>query len=586
MKSSLLTLAEQRFVPLYESEYKLLRLAPAGEDTICGGATADLGAPENDPANAHNWRQDRTIRAELLQWLCFQRNARKQIHPFGIRVIAARVEGKLDISYSTIPFPLVFRACWWPDGIALQGTSLPELCLTKCWVGPLLALAEGDASRVPAMVAYGMQVKGSVFLDRGFRAEGEVNLVRAEIGGNLECNGASLKNAKGLALRAGGANIGRAVMLGDNFLGEGEVRLLGARVGGNLNCDDGSFKNRCGDRVAFNAEGAKIGRGVLLRNKFHADGEVRLRGAEIGEDLDCQGAILKNAKLKFQRASIKGALNVTGMRTGAETEVDLSDASCNVLIDCPKSWPPNGNLRLDGFVYQRIGIDPPWSAKSRLEWLERQLPPEPKERRGRFRPQPYRQLAGVLYGQGHDADAKAILISMAKDRQKWGDLSWRSRSWHRVMGATLGYGYRPFRPLVLLSGLWVLGSLLFGAGYWAYVMVPANKDVFPDFAQYHAVPGWYEPFSPVVYAIDAALPVISLGQRDRWLPDAAACNANAPVTLANQVSCDRRFEQGWRASARTALAAILPLYRWFHIAAGWILATLLVAGITGLVKND
>jgi hypothetical protein len=35
-----------------------------------------------------------------------------------------------------------------------------------------------------------------------------------------------------------------------------------------------------------------------------------------------------------------------------------------------------------------------------------------------------------------------------------------------------------------------------------------------------------------------------------------------------------------------ALATALAVYRWFHIALGWFLATMLVAGISGLVGRE
>ena len=88
--SNLLTLAEARFGgQLSDAERKLLHAALTGEE-----APADLNAPENDPANAQSWGQDRAIRAALIQWLCFEPKAREQVHPFGIRAIGARIEGR------------------------------------------------------------------------------------------------------------------------------------------------------------------------------------------------------------------------------------------------------------------------------------------------------------------------------------------------------------------------------------------------------------------------------------------------------------------------------------------------------------
>ena len=87
--SDLPALAELRFGPLSDAERKLLHAALTGEE-----APADLNAPENDPANAQSWGQDRAIRAALIQWLCFERKAREQVRPFGIRAIRARNRGE------------------------------------------------------------------------------------------------------------------------------------------------------------------------------------------------------------------------------------------------------------------------------------------------------------------------------------------------------------------------------------------------------------------------------------------------------------------------------------------------------------
>ena len=115
----------------------------------------------------------------------------------------------------------------------------------------------------------GAKIGGVVFLSGKFQAEGEVRLHNADIGGDLACDGASFKNANGVALNANGARIGGAVFLRNAFRAEGETRLYGAELSGDLACDGGSFKNAGG--TALNAEVATIGGGVFLRNELGAD---------------------------------------------------------------------------------------------------------------------------------------------------------------------------------------------------------------------------------------------------------------------------------------------------------------------------
>jgi hypothetical protein len=778
--SNLLTLAEARFGgQLSDAERKLLHAALTGEE-----APADLNAPENDPANAQSWGQDRAIRAALIQWLCFEPKAREQVHPFGIRAIGARIEGRLDLSFATIPFPLRIKACWWPAGIVLQNTSLPELRLTKCWVGPLSHDAEGGAPSPPVIMACGVRIKGSLFLDGRFHAEGCVSLDMAEVGGALNCDGGRFKNAEGVALDAEGAKIGGAVFLqkdfqsegrvllksaeirgalicdgsfknvngvalsaeaakiggavfllknfksegevlfgyagiggalncsggsfenakgmalsvygakigGDVFLGnknrcKGQVQLDGAEIRGQLNCDDGVFENA--DGVALSAQGAKIAGDVYLGDKsqskgevldrapngFRSDGKVLLDRAEIGGALHCEGGVFKNANgtafngnyakigrdvilelavegktllegasiagdltlwstridacpapaidafLGLQRADIRGALDLRRMPKNARTTVDLSDTSCTVFRKAAsiapekqklKQWPVQlmqklkqkfgqkpkqeleHELELHGFVYRRIeSLEPP---KTQLEWLSKQL--GAKKKGGKeYRPQPYRQFANSLRTHGHDAEARACLISMAKDRRIRANLSWRSHAWQWVLWHTIRNGHQPLRALYFLIGLWAIGFVAFGWGYQKGVMEPTDKYAYDDLIKNGVgLPGQYDPFCALVYAVDSILPIVSLGQRDRWHP-------RAPPTIAAQTAtpqtkehgslygffCEASFTLNWDPHqnwAESTLATSLAVLRWTLVVLGWFFGSMLVVGISGLVGRE
>src|SRR5206468_144051 len=142
-------------------------------------------------------------------------------------------------------------------------------------------------------------VKRNVFFRKGFRAEGEVRFLGAQIGGNLECDGATLRNApqlgssaSGIALYADRVRIEGYAFLRNGFSAEGEVKLLNAEIGSNFECDNGKFKNPALDGVpgsgrALYADRVKVAGYVFLRNGFSAEGEVNLLNAQIGSDLDC-----------------------------------------------------------------------------------------------------------------------------------------------------------------------------------------------------------------------------------------------------------------------------------------------------------
>ncbi len=99
--------------------------------------------------------------------------------------------------------------------------------------------------------------------------------------------------ADGLTCRV--LDLSRARIIG--HAGAGAVRLLGAHIGLNLNCDGAALRNESGP--ALTADGLKVGLSMFMRGGFTATGAgeasaVRLAGAYIGGQLSCIGARLRN----------------------------------------------------------------------------------------------------------------------------------------------------------------------------------------------------------------------------------------------------------------------------------------------------
>ena len=155
------------------------------------------------------------------------------------------------------------------------------------------------------------EIGGSVLLRNGFTAEGAVSMRGTRIGSSLECDGANLTNrtddGTGLALAADHVEIGGAVLLRNGFASQGTVSLIGARIGGNLECDGASLTNDTpdGTGVALAAENAVIGGAVLLRHGFVAQGGVSLLGATIGSNVECCGASFSNWSEKGSRETLR-----------------------------------------------------------------------------------------------------------------------------------------------------------------------------------------------------------------------------------------------------------------------------------------
>ncbi len=72
-----------------------------------------------------------------------------------------------------------------------------------------------------------------------------------------------------------------------------------------------------------------------------------------------------------------------------------------------------------------------------------------------------------------------------------------------------------------------------------------------------------------------ATPLVKLGQADKWAPDPS------PQT----VVCDPQKPWAWL-WCELARPGFLRWFRRGQICAGWVLATLFVAGVTGIVRKE
>jgi hypothetical protein len=78
----------------------------------------------------------------------------------------------------------------------------------------------------------------------------------------------------------------------------------------------------------------------------------------------------------------------------------------------------------------------------------------------------------------------------------------------------------------------------------------------------------YPKFNAFVYSLECFVPLVKLGMSEYWMPNA---NHGQEIRILKFIV----FRSG----------AVLRLYLWFHIIAGWVLTTLWVGGVTGLVKT-
>lgn len=193
--------------------------------------------------------------------------------------------------------------------------------------------ARAGESNDDAVFLQGARINGNVILDDGFEAFGCVWLAGARIGGRLQCDGAQFLNrsedGNGQALVAADAHVAGAVCLRGKFKAEGQVNLLGARIGGDLDLTGGWFRNDCGPALILG--NAEIAGQVLGGAKIA--GQLAAQGARVGRNFDLRGAEIAHpisGREKFGRAIDAANLSVGGaaLLQGANVkgEVFLADA--------------------------------------------------------------------------------------------------------------------------------------------------------------------------------------------------------------------------------------------------------------------
>ena len=637
--SDLLQLANEKFGELTEAEEKLFRDTVNGQ--IADYSTGDETA--NDTANASEWATNRVLRASRIAWLCTDKRASKFVTHRGLEINGARIDEQFDLSHANVSFPLHFERCKFRAEIYLLHARIAALYMSGTHTGQIFAdglkvdghlnlrngfRAEGEVRLLGATIggdldsekgqfineggkalyADGLKVEGCVFLQNGFRAKGEVRLVGATVGGDLDCQNAEFINEDGIALNGDRLNVKGSIFLRKNFRAVGKISLIGATAGGDLDCTNGRFFSE--GAAALVADGLDVKGSIFLCSDvddsslqddgFRIEGEARFRGVKIGRDLDCrrgtfinrnrvglfanglrvQGDVFLCDKLKAEckislvSSRIDGFLHYTGLISSKNVWLDLRYAKIHTLRDEKKSWPENGKLFLHGLVYDEIHNKAERDANSRIDWIQRQYEIQQLDD---FWTQPYEQLAKMLRESGDDAGAKDILIAKNKDKVARTKITRSQWFWYRLLGPRIGYGHRPSLALPWAIGFILIGWFLFAIGYYGGLITPPSDSAYttteslpvPDQGdESRWISTTYPVFNSLVYSIDVFIPLVDFHQTKYWLP-----NANRG---------DRVIPNGpWPLHT----GGLLLFWFWAETVLGWVLSTLFVVGLTGLIRT-
>jgi hypothetical protein len=202
-----------------------------------------------------------------------------------------------------------------------------------------------------------------------FTSNGEVDLDGITIGGNLDCNGGHFINSGGRSLSVANGKIAGSVMcsvgLNSAFQAVGEVHLHGVKIDYDLLCI-GSQVFESTDRLiaptqeqtagevagpefmqrSLNVENAEIKGSIIIGPAF-LEGEVRLAGARIGNDLLCNGTFINPGKDAVDATAVRvGGVVAFGRRfsSGFMTNITLSMVAGSLrFLRCSIE----GDLRMD-----------------------------------------------------------------------------------------------------------------------------------------------------------------------------------------------------------------------------------------------
>jgi hypothetical protein len=432
------------------------------------------------------------------------------------------------------------------------GGDFAEVRLIGAHVGGLVALT---GSKVHGPLIMGLtRIDGTLLMND--KAEfADVNLANAHLLGNLRIDDAKISGL--LDMRSldldGGLDMSNKsefaeIRLGNGHIGgfldlteakvRGVLNMFGLQLAGALYLNNAEFAeislvdariggllNLRGSKVAgaLDLESIEVHGDVFLSGGAEFSGPVTLIFSNIGELELANGTFHSDVDMTGAQIRSDLALGSPPTRWIGTPTLILHNARADAIQDTRDAWP--GKLDLTGFAYRSLGgvhaDERDRMADRPVKWFKIWLA------KGQYSPQPYMQLAAVLRDAGRP-DAAADVLYAGKQRERQ-EVRGPQRVWLTALDWSVGYGYHVERAL-----FWVAGFIVAGV-----VVLRASGE-----GRRHGMP------FGLAYSFDLLLPIIRLREM------------HYTIELA-----------GW---AR--------YYFYVHKIMGYVLASFLVVGVTGLVK--
>jgi hypothetical protein len=288
-----------------KAENKLMAAARCG--VVC-----KFEGEKPEPGTADD-KRERTIDAKFARFLALGGDEDAPVHERGIWVQNAIIDGDLDFTGCDEVRPIALENCLIKGRIILRDARTRTINLDFSHVcGSQVSGNEYNKNHM-AIEAKRAKIDGSMYCRRGFRADGEVNFIEAEITGSLECHGGCFRNPEGIAIACSRMKIGGSVFFTSEsdhkFTAKGQVRFQRAEIGGDLRCDGGEFIYPERDALFFSR--AKITGSAFLGKDINVEGITNFIDAEIGNSLECQGGHFNNPNgiaIYCSRVKVKGSV--------------------------------------------------------------------------------------------------------------------------------------------------------------------------------------------------------------------------------------------------------------------------------------
>lgn len=498
---------------------------------MCNGDKADFNTEAAyggniDPRTAQ-LPDSRVLRANFIETILTNDKYRGAITRHGVRVSGARFAERIDLQNAELRHELWFEGCLFEKGADLswlQSTQPIAFDASKV-TGDLSFYAAQIASdlrmtnsRVAEVILRGAHVSRTLDLSH-LSAAGALNMSGIEVGSDLTMISGQFAEVELLGARVGHTlDLSRSKITGKLHMDSlqvgvylhirdatlAEVNLLGAHVQNQLTLDRSTVTGALG---MFEIQ---IGTDLWMPHAAFS-GAVNLRNAQIGGQIDWSGTTFQQ-NVNLTGARVGGALNFDAAKWSKNVTLIARYAKFGVIPGLTSAWPDK--LELDGLTYADIGP----VGDNFEKWFGKLE---------RYARQPYEQLANVLQAKGDIPRATAVRYA-ARDRDRR-ELSGPIFAWLTLLDWVIGYGYYPYRSIVWVFLLVILGAVVLR------VSGQGPKNAMPI---------------GLSYSFDMLLPVIRLRE----------------MHYAVDLTGAPRY------------------YFYCHKIMGWVLASFLVAGLSGLTK--